>query len=396
MKKIFLLALVCFALFGHDMYLKMDTFFLQPNQQAVLDLYNGTFEKSENVIDRDRMLDASFFGNGQRMAIKNDQWTEIDSMTRLTFTTGTAGTWVAGVSTKARTIELDADAFNSYLEHDGALDMLNERKTNNLLEEDAIEKYSKHVKAIFQVGDTKTDDYKTVLGYPIEFVPQSNPYEANTGDTLKFQLLRNGSPLANQLVYADFVSAKGSHSHNNTTHSHDGEGEHSHGNDDKVHSHGNDGEHTHGDKKEVHSHGNDGEHTHDDKKEVHSHGNEGEYTHGKDKEVHSHDNNSSTEETNHTHTTGQQLRTDANGMINVELTADGIWYLRTIHLVTTQETGLTHESNWATLTFEVSHAHDETTHTHEHEHEDGIPSYVYWIASLVIIGGLFFFFYRKK
>ncbi|HBR54213.1 MAG TPA: DUF4198 domain-containing protein, partial [Flavobacteriaceae bacterium] len=40
----------------------MDTFFLQPNQQAVLDLYNGTFEKSENVIDRDRMLDASFFG----------------------------------------------------------------------------------------------------------------------------------------------------------------------------------------------------------------------------------------------------------------------------------------------------------------------------------------------
>ncbi|HBR54214.1 MAG TPA: DUF4198 domain-containing protein, partial [Flavobacteriaceae bacterium] len=115
---------------------------------------------------------------------KNDQWTEIDSMTRLTFTTGEAGTWVAGVSTKARTIELDADAFNSYLEHDGALDMLNERKTNNLLEEDAIEKYSKHVKAIFQVGDTKTDDYKTVLGYPIEFVPQSNPYEANTGGTL--------------------------------------------------------------------------------------------------------------------------------------------------------------------------------------------------------------------
>ncbi|MDX1463859.1 MAG: DUF4198 domain-containing protein, partial [Marinirhabdus sp.] len=106
MKKIFLLALVCLTLFGHDMYLKMDTFFLQPNQKATLDLYNGTFEKSENVIDRDRMQDASLLGNGQRTAIKNQQWTEIDSMTRLTFTTGEAGTWVAGVSTKARNIEL--------------------------------------------------------------------------------------------------------------------------------------------------------------------------------------------------------------------------------------------------------------------------------------------------
>ncbi|MBO6533930.1 MAG: DUF4198 domain-containing protein, partial [Muricauda sp.] len=84
---------------SHDMFLKLDNYFLEPNTQATIQLFNGTFEKSENVIDRNRMLDVSLVGNGQRIQVDSTQWTERDSITFLNFTTGSPGTWVAGVST---------------------------------------------------------------------------------------------------------------------------------------------------------------------------------------------------------------------------------------------------------------------------------------------------------
>ena len=133
------------------MFLKMDNYFLDPNTNAAIQLFNGTFEKSENVIDRNRMLDMSLVGNGQRIQVDSAQWTEKDSITFLNFKTGGPGTWVAGVSTAAKNIALDAKSFNDYLEHDGVVDMLEWRKENNALDHDAVEKYSKHVKTIFQV-----------------------------------------------------------------------------------------------------------------------------------------------------------------------------------------------------------------------------------------------------
>jgi len=68
----------------------------------------------------------------------------------------------------------------------------------------ARKKYSKHVKAIFQIGDKQTDDYKTVLGYPIEFIPLSNPYTLKIGDELAMKLLINRKPISGEMVYASF------------------------------------------------------------------------------------------------------------------------------------------------------------------------------------------------
>jgi uncharacterized GH25 family protein len=361
------------------MYLKMNTFFLEPNQETALLLYNGTFDKSDNVIDRDRMVDASLVGRGERRPILENQWTEQDSTTILRFKTGEPGTWLAGVSTAPRSIELKAEDFNKYLEHDGVTDMLTYRTENNLLEQDAAEKYSKHVKAIYQVGDSLTDDWKTRLGYPIEFVPLSNPYASHTGDTLRVQLLFDGKPLANQLVYANYRSAANGHSHN------DGNATHSHKDDDA--------QHTHEDGKQPHSHDTKSkEHTH-----TKSDGTSVTHSHSEESHTHKDETQSDTNSESHVHTAGQTLRTDADGMIDVHLEADGIWYLRTIHLVESDEEGLTHESNWATLTFETSHSHGNANDAdHTHKHEEGIPSYVFWIISIVIVGGLFFYFSRNK
>ena len=220
-RTIFLLA-GCILLCSHDMYLKFDTFFLKPNRDVQVHLYNGTFEKSENSIDRDRMLDVSIVSPNGRAAQADTQWSDAGNATVMKFTTGATGTYVAGVSTKARIIELSAEDFNGYLEHDGILDVLERRKSQGILDKDAREKYAKHVKAIFQVGGSRTGHYSTVLGYPIEFVPEVNPYDLTTGGTLPVRLLLNGNPLADQLVYAGHASPGHSH-HDGSEHSHGGE-----------------------------------------------------------------------------------------------------------------------------------------------------------------------------
>jgi uncharacterized GH25 family protein len=215
MKQKLCLLLVSFisliVLSSHDMFLKFKTFFLQPGTETSVYLYNGTFDKSENVIDRDRMSDVSLINPGEKVAHPtNSQWSEENNQTVLKFKTGKEGTGVVGLSTKSKLLELSAADFEEYLKHDGIMDIYEARKKSGENTKPVKEKYSKHVKAIFQTGAKKSDDYKTKLGYPIEFIPQSNPYSLTIGGELTVQLLKNGKPLANELVYASY---EGHHGH---------------------------------------------------------------------------------------------------------------------------------------------------------------------------------------
>ena len=212
-KTLLTLAAVLFvvgSLYAPDMYLKLGPYFLAPNTETSIALYNGTFDKSENVITRDRMLDVSIVGPGDTVVHPDTaDWWEKDNVTWLNFKTGEPGTYVLGVSTAPRMIDLTAEEFNNYLAHDGVLDMLETRKKEGTDDEDASERYSKHVKAIYQVGDAQTDAYAHRLGYPIEIVPLQNPYKLGVGDTFEALVLRDGKPVANQLVYASYAGFRG-------------------------------------------------------------------------------------------------------------------------------------------------------------------------------------------
>jgi uncharacterized GH25 family protein len=70
------------------------------------------------------------------------------------------------------------------------------------LSKPARERYSKQVKAIFQVGESRSGGFKTPLGYPVEIVPQQNPYELKIGDTIELLCLKDSQPIANQFVMA--------------------------------------------------------------------------------------------------------------------------------------------------------------------------------------------------
>jgi uncharacterized GH25 family protein len=215
------------------------------------------------------MVTSSIVGPDYKFEAKESDWYDKGNATHLKFKTGKSGTYLAGVSTKARVIELSADDFNSYLAHDGVVNVLEERKKSGKDKNSARESYAKSAKVLLQVGNSRTDDYKKVMGYPVEIVPVSNPYEAKSGDDLRFQLLQNGKPLSNHLIYA--------------------------------------GHRVPSEKRDDHGH------THDD----------------------------------------ASLTTDGNGMFSVKIDHAGHWYLRTIHMVESDDPNLEYVSNWATLTFEI-------------------------------------------
>ncbi len=189
---------------AHEMFLKPQSFYLAPNTNTAVALYNGTFDKSENPITRTRMGDVSIMTGGQVSHPGLGVWRDDKVTSYLGVALKGPGTYVVGVSTKPKIIELSADAFEEYLKHDGIVDVLKARQDAKAPRSSVRERYSKHVRTILQVGATQTDDFSRPLGYPTEILLQTNPAALKVGDTLSFKALRKGQPMKGQLVYASF------------------------------------------------------------------------------------------------------------------------------------------------------------------------------------------------
>jgi uncharacterized GH25 family protein len=197
-----LLLLSASLLVAHDLFLKLDTYFVPPNTAVRVAVLNGTFDASEGPVAPGRLLDLSIVGPTERRAVPRASWKPSGDTTWLTIQTGAPGTYVVGASLSPRQIALSGEDFNSYLKEDGIPDVLNARTAAGELGNAVRERYHKHVKAVLQVGDARTTAFATVLGYPAEIVPLANPYTVRAGDTLAVRTLVDGAPMAHQLVIA--------------------------------------------------------------------------------------------------------------------------------------------------------------------------------------------------
>ncbi|WP_289644478.1 DUF4198 domain-containing protein [Maribacter aestuarii] len=215
---LFSLVAIAHISMSHELFLKTDSHFLQPNAASQLYLFNGTFDTSENEITRDRIVNAKIVGPNFLFEPSEKHYTDKDKVTYLNINTGGTGTYVAGISTLPRVLEMDAKAFNEYLDHEGLETTIADRKAMKLMDKGAKERYSKHVKALLQVGDVRSIDFMKPLNYPIEFVPLNNPYEIKLGDAVAFKLLRDGKPLANHIVhYSTSMPGQDAHDSENST-----------------------------------------------------------------------------------------------------------------------------------------------------------------------------------
>ena len=189
-------------LYGHDLFIKLDAYFLPPDADVRIPILNGTFTVSENSITPDRVVDVILARPTGTESLGTKGWDASGDTTFLTLRTGEPGTYMLGIATRPNLIELAAADFNEYLEHDGIPDVLEARRVQGELDRGVVEKYSKHVKAVFQVGESTSRSWDKAFGLPAEIVPRSNPYELAAGGTLEVLCLVFGEPVANQLVIA--------------------------------------------------------------------------------------------------------------------------------------------------------------------------------------------------
>jgi len=189
-------------IFAHDLFLKPESFFLPPQSDVRIAVLNGSFMASEASVTPDRLRDLSLVGPAGRQPLPRDAWKPQGDSTWLVVHTGAAGTYLIGASLFRRELTLPAAEFNAYLKEDGIPDVLEARTRAGELNKPARERYQKHVKTLLQVGEPRSDAFASVLGYPAELVPLSNPYGAHVGETIAFRCLVDGKPAARQLVVA--------------------------------------------------------------------------------------------------------------------------------------------------------------------------------------------------
>jgi hypothetical protein len=204
---------------AHDLFLKPFRYFVAPRSEARVRVLNGTFEKSENSIERNRIRDLSIVGPDGVQHPDTGSWADTGDTSVFTFRTGAPGTYVIGASTLPRTLRLEGKAFNEYLASDGVPDVLEARRRAGEMDRPSHERYSKHVKSVLQAGDARTGGFDTPLGYPAEILPLENPYAVKIGGTLRVRAMVDGKPVANQLVVAGGRTPTGARLHVQNTRS---------------------------------------------------------------------------------------------------------------------------------------------------------------------------------
>ena len=191
--------------FGHDLFLKPESFFTKPGESVRLSVMNGTFLTSEGAVAYARLTDVSVMSpGGKRSSIGESSFTKNETTAFVSVATPEAGNYVIGLSTNWRENALAAKEFNEYLTLEGIPGVLDNRKRDKELDQDARYRYSKYVKTILQAGEKQTEEYKAVLGYAVEMIPQQNPYRSKKGDSIAILCLKDGKPLVGQTVLAGY------------------------------------------------------------------------------------------------------------------------------------------------------------------------------------------------
>jgi uncharacterized GH25 family protein len=113
-----------------------------------------------------------------------------------------AGQALLGYQSVRSFVELDAEKFNNYLEHEGIEFIREERRRRGEDNDPAPEYFVRCAKALLQSDVEGKSVYAKELGYTLELIPLDDPYLLIHGDTLGFQLLYRGEPAEGLLVQA--------------------------------------------------------------------------------------------------------------------------------------------------------------------------------------------------
>lgn len=210
MKRSTILALVLLAgtaapALAHEHWLEIEPFRAQSTRQAKVYLLVGDhFREAEpvRIRRRDRYTRLELHGAARRTSLLAELREDAEPLLVVGGLDRAAGTHMITLDAAPRDIELSAEAFEHYLVEERLFDILVRRVETNSEGAPGRERYSRCLKAIFQVGPKLQEHVTRPIGQEIEIVPLANPYGLAPGQTLTVQVLLRGKPLAGRSIVA--------------------------------------------------------------------------------------------------------------------------------------------------------------------------------------------------
>ncbi|MCP4090633.1 MAG: DUF4198 domain-containing protein [Gammaproteobacteria bacterium] len=183
---------------AHDFWIEPDTFSPEDNAPVSVYLREGVDFKGNTLpYIEEWFTDFSMVSNAGRIPVismmGNDPAAEISFP---------AGQTLLGYQSAPSFVELDAEKFNTYLEHEGIEFIRETRRERGEDNDPAPEYFVRCAKALLQSSKPGESFYAEELGYVLELVPMQDPYVLTIEDSLEFVLLYRGEPIEGLLLQA--------------------------------------------------------------------------------------------------------------------------------------------------------------------------------------------------
>lgn len=121
------------------------------------------------------------------------------------------GTHIVAFTSAHVVNDLDAPAFNAYVDHEGLTLIRDHRRLTGQTGAHGREIYSRRAKVLLQVGDEITDTVSQPIGQTLEIVPTRNPYLLKADEPLRVRIWFHGKPLSGASVVLESLSPQAAH-----------------------------------------------------------------------------------------------------------------------------------------------------------------------------------------
>jgi uncharacterized GH25 family protein len=191
---------------AHDLYILPSAFRVAAKTRLLVAFHNGdAFPESEVAPPLGRLKNVQLHSATATVPFQNLK-TNGKRVTGSAMLPSADGNLIVAVETVPNFIQLAPDKFLDYVKEEGLTHVIAWRTQHGEGNSRSRERYSKFAKSLLLSG-IPDDFYKKILGFPIEIIPEENPYLLHPGSSLPVRVIFRGRPAAGLQLEAAWAEA---------------------------------------------------------------------------------------------------------------------------------------------------------------------------------------------
>ncbi len=199
-------AVAAAPLLSHDFYILPEKFVVLPKAKIEVSFQNGdSFPESEAAPALSRLRDTELQTPRVTMPVQGLRLAGNRVVGAIEIPSE-SGSLILSARTTPNFIELAPDKALEYFKEEGLEEVIGWRAKHGEVSKPSRERYSKFAKALL-VSGAASRYYNHPLGFPIEIIPETDPYAIHPGNSLRVQVLFRGKPAIGLQLEAAWAGA---------------------------------------------------------------------------------------------------------------------------------------------------------------------------------------------